>query len=574
MKISGGKEKMLKKLYKLKLAVVLIIFLIGLIITPNITGNIGKNQNIEPLKIQNIIFSNNNYVNSYWKFDDCIGTILSDSAHNYDGIINGATWTTEGYSGCALIFDGIDDYVDLGVHSAEILFNKTDDVIFSFYFNSTGTGYILSATAPWGNNPAFGIELLSNGSLFFNPWTQSCGIKHYSSNSYNDGILHNATYYYNGITTNPTVTLYVDGDLDSSITHWLCGISSNEYSKTKIGRHAYSSTGCFDGLIDEFKIIKYEQGNEQEIPIIDGPIEGDPNIRYNFSFTTFDPEGDDIWLYIDWDDGYPDEWIGPYESGEEVIVKHKWPVDGLYNITAKSKDIWDDSSWSAPYPVRIGNQPPNQTFIIDGPRFGDIEEELTYTIIVEDYEGNDVYYYIEWGDGNITDWFGPYPSGEEVSASNSWDSDGDYNIRARAKDIHDSIGDWSEYYLIRIGDEYPSVPDINGPRIGTTGIKYNYDFRSIDPDGDNVSYDITWGDGTSDNTTFHPSGEKVIVSHSWLEDGEYKIRARAKDIFGACSDWKEITVTMPRDKSISSSPLLRFLKRYTLLNLLFQRLTY
>ncbi|KYK26203.1 hypothetical protein AYK20_03925 [Thermoplasmatales archaeon SG8-52-1] len=550
---------------KKRLVAFLVIFLIGMIITPNISGNIGNIYKIVPGKIQNALLLNNDYVNVYWKFDDCSGTTLSDSAHNYDGIINGATWTTNGYSGCALEFDGVDDYVDLGLHSAEVLFNKTDDLIFTFYFNSTGTGKIFSATAPWGNNPAFSIELLPNGTLFFNPWTQECGIRHFSSNSYNDGIWHNATYYFNGITTNPTVTLYVDGEFDNSVTHWLCGISNDEYSKTKIGRHAHTSTDYFEGFIDEFKIIKYEQGNEQEIPIIDGPMEGNPNTKYNFSFTTFDPEEDNIWLYIDWDDGYPDEWIGPYSSGEEVILKHKWPVDGLYNITAKSKDIWDDSSWSDPYPMRIGNQPPNQTIIIDGPRFGDVDEDLTYTIVAEDYEGNVVYYYIEWDDGTFDDWFGPYPSGEEVAATHSWDSDGDYKIRARAKDTFDSIGDWSEYYHIRIGDEYPSVPDINGPRLGTAGIKYDYGFVSTDLEGDNISYEITWGDGTGENTSFYPSGEEVIASHTWTEEGVYTIRARAQDEFGAFSEWKEISVTMPRNKVISNSLFLRFLEQFSML---------
>ena len=561
-------NSMLKK----SLITIIVIILIGMIITPNISGNIVKINNLNTRQIKSNLFSRDDYVNSYWMFDDCSGDTLTDSAHNYDGTIYGATWTPDGYSDCALIFDGIDDYVDLGPHSAEINFNKTDDVIFSFCFNSTGSGYIFSATAPWGNNPAFDIELLANGTLFFNPWTQSCGIRHFSNNAYNDGVWHHAVYYFNGITTNPTVTLYVDEEFDNSITHWLCGISSDEYSKTKLGRHAHYESGYFDGLIDDFKIIKYEQGDEQGPPIIDGPVEGETNIRYNFSFTTYDPEGDEIWLYIDWDDGNPTEWIGPYDSGEEVIVKHKWLNDGLYNITAKSKDIWDDSKWSEPHTIRIGNQAPNQTLIIDGPRYGDTDEELTYTIVAEDYEGNDVYYYVDWDDGTYDDWFGPYPSDEEVTVSHSWESDGDYNIRARAKDIHDSIGSWSKNYLIRIGDEYPSVPDINGPRVGTTGVKYDYGFVSTDPEGDNISYEITWGDGTNENTTFQPSGYEVMISHTWAEDGVYKIRARAQDEFGAYSDWKEISITMPRNKMMPGQFLMRFLERYPVLNLFFQRL--
>ena len=47
---------------------------------------------------------------------------------------------------------------------------------------------------------------------------------------------------------------------------------------------------------------------------------------------------DDVYLYIDWNDGTVDEWIGPYESGDTIIMKHTWENNGNYNIRAKSKD--------------------------------------------------------------------------------------------------------------------------------------------------------------------------------------------------------------------------------------------
>jgi hypothetical protein len=47
-----------------------------------------------------------------WHFDEGNGTYVNDSTNNrYDGIINGATWTS-GIKGSALYFDGIDDSVD------------------------------------------------------------------------------------------------------------------------------------------------------------------------------------------------------------------------------------------------------------------------------------------------------------------------------------------------------------------------------------------------------------------------------------------------------------------------------
>ena len=549
--------------YKKGLVLGILILFIGTGVIPSISGYTGKMNIQSTNEVPTNFPLNNDYVNSYWKFDDCSGTTLSDSSgHGYDGTIYGATWTTGGYSGCALDFDGVDDYVDLGPHSAEILFNKTDDVIFSFYFKSTGEGIIFSATASWGFNPAFTIELLSNGSLFFNPWTQNCGIKHYSSEGLNDGDWHHAEYYFNGITSNPTVWLYVDGVFNGSVTKWLCGIDSSHYAKTKIGMHAHTSSDYFDGVIDEFKIIKYEQGNEQVPPTIDGPTVGEPNVKYDFTFITEDLEGDNISLYIDWEDDDPDEWIGPYESGEEVIVSHEWDEDGNYSITAKSMDIWDDSTWSDPYVVKIGNQPPYPP-TIDGPTVGDPGEELTYTFVTEDPEGHDIYYYIEWGDGTYDDWFGPFPSGQEVTATHSWDSNGDYDIRARAKDIPGSVGDWSELYQIRIGDEPPDAPDIVGPAGGSAGTSYTYKFTSTDMDGDKISYYIKWGDGAeTDWTAFQASGTFYTESHTWDEQGTYTIEAKAKDTYGAESGWSEYIVTMPRNRVFNLNLLELLLERF------------
>ena len=75
-----------------------------------------------------------------------------------------------------------------------------------------------------------------------------CGIKLYSNGAYNDGDWHHAEYYFNGITSNPTATLYIDNSLDSIVTHWLCEIESDDYAKAKMGMHAHSEKDYFDGF--------------------------------------------------------------------------------------------------------------------------------------------------------------------------------------------------------------------------------------------------------------------------------------------------------------------------------------
>jgi outer membrane protein assembly factor BamB len=82
---------------------------------------------------------------------------------------------------------------------------------------------------------------------------------------------------------------------------------------------------------------------------------------------------------------------------------------------------------------------------IDGPNSGRTETEYDYTLKSTSPIGNDVYYWIEWGDGDKTEWIGPFSSGEEITVSHTWSEDGTYTIKARAKDTDNLWGPWSEF---------------------------------------------------------------------------------------------------------------------------------
>jgi hypothetical protein len=424
---------------------VLFLF-IGATVIPSISGYNKKISIHSVLEGSTSSPVNGDFINSFWRFNECSGSTLGDSSSpSYDGTIYGATWTTSGYSGCALVFDGINDYVDLSSHAAEILFNKTDDIILSFYFKSTGEGLIFSATASWGNNPEFRIELCSNGSILFYKITQMCGIILYSSGSYADGDWHHAEYHYNGITSNPTVTLYVDDVFDCTATHWLCEIEHDDYAKTKFGMHAHYSSDYFDGVIDEFKIIKYENGNEQEPPIIDGPTKGAIGEELTYTFTNQDFEEDDIWIMIDWGDGDITEWIGPIAFDDSISDSHSWTEEGIYCIRTKSMDYWDEGTWSDCFYVTIGNQPPNEPKI-DGPTNGNYGTEYDYTFNATDPDEDSVMYFVDWGDNN-TEWTEYSNSGEEITLKHTWIEEGTYIIKAKAKDVYEAESNWSEFEI-------------------------------------------------------------------------------------------------------------------------------
>jgi len=522
----------------------IIILFVGASVVPSITGLIEKTSN-QLTKPANFPLTNN-YTNAYWKFDEGSGNIAHDSSgHGYDGTIYGATWVPCG-SGYALDFDGIDDYVDLDNHSQNLGFNKTDDLIFSFWFKSSqnNIGRIYSSSSANGYVPEVQIFLAPNGSIAFMLTKPDCGFTLYTDSSYNDYTWHYVEIWYNGITSSPTATIYVDNESEGSITTWVCNTYNWEFLVTKIGRRCNDSTDYFDGTIDEFKIIKYPGGNEQNPPNITGPTNGKIGINYDFTFKAIDPEEDNIWYYIDWGDGTYIDWFGSFPSGQEVTKSHKWLENDTYDIKARSKDVWHYSSWEHHWIV-IGNIPPYAP-TITGPDLGEIGETLSYTFKAIDNDGDQVSYYIDWGDGTITDWTPFQGSGTTYSGSHAWDSADDYNITAKAKDANGKEGDWSVPYPVRIGDQPPDAPTITGPPKGNPGVKYSFTVVTIDPEKDDVWYEIKWGDGTNISWDGpHASGLEQTYSHAWINKETFTIEARAKDKFGKVGNWSQKKIIIP-----------------------------
>jgi hypothetical protein len=83
-------------------------------------------------------------------------------------------------------------------------------------------------------------------------------------------------------------------------------------------------------------------------PTIKGPSIGKAGIKYNYKFTTTDPEENDVFYYILWGDEQNGKWIGQYGSGEEVTLSHIWDYNGRFTIMAKARDTEGAiSEWSS-----------------------------------------------------------------------------------------------------------------------------------------------------------------------------------------------------------------------------------
>ncbi len=100
-------------------------------------------------------------------------------------------------------------------------------------------------------------------------------------------------------------------------------------------------------------------------------------------------------------------------------------------------------------------------------------------------------------------------------------------------------------------NQLPCDPFIEGPRIfkaGEEGV-CTYTFYSTDPDGDDVSYLVDWGDNNTEWTGFCESGVKVSLNITVppLDKGTYDLfKVKAKDVFGAESNWTILEITVPK----------------------------
>jgi hypothetical protein len=174
-----------------------------------------------------------------------------------------------------------------------------------------------------------------------------------------------------------------------------------------------------------------------------GPALGIWHHEYSYSSVATDPDNDQIYYLFDWGDGTNSGWLGPFTSGQTGVGTHTWTELGSYAVRVKARDVWGAGSpWSETLDVTITDNTPPTVPTITGP--GTCHPGTTYLFNLqsEDAQGDEIYYFVDWGDNTTTDWVGPYISGTTVHVNHAWAQRGDYNVRAKAKDTFGSESAW------------------------------------------------------------------------------------------------------------------------------------
>jgi nitroreductase len=92
------------------------------------------------------------------------------------------------------------------------------------------------------------------------------------------------------------------------------------------------------------------------------------------------------------------------------------------------------------------NNPP-LTPTLSGPSSGHKEVLYSYTVTTTDPDTDDVFYFIDWGDGSNSGWVGPFSSGTTATLNHSWSQPGTYTLQAKARDAHSLESGWVSHEM-------------------------------------------------------------------------------------------------------------------------------
>ena len=125
-----------------------------------------------------------------------------------------------------------------------------------------------------------------------------------------------------------------------------------------------------------------------------------------------------------------------------------------------------------------------------------------------------------------------------------------------------SIVENTTHDFVLTSNHPPNKPEITGPVLIHSPGPHEYTFKAIDPDGDDLFYEINWDDGTYEEWFGpYPSGKEITRNHTFILLLHKQVGIRAKDIHGAIGEWTNLTIVISRTQQMTNPLILRFFER-------------
>ncbi len=263
----------------------------------------------------------------------------------------------------------------------------------------------------------------------------------------------------------------------------------------------------------------------------------------------------DLQYQFIWGDGTASDW------SVALSASHSWTAGGTYSVTVQARcaehnDVHSlltagfEVTVAGPEAVSTPNQP-------EGPTTGETMTTLIYHITgAESSYGHPLYYRMDDGAGNISNWQGGTAQGV------FWNTPGTYEVKVQAvcQNHPDVLSAWSEALSVTVTNPAEIV--------GSPSISYSLTIGGINEDFDfNIQYVVSnlmhplevqfdWDDG-SFSDWIPTVTNSATGTHSWTTGGTYQVKTMARCIEHptAVSGWTTFPDLVLAEVEIINTPI-------------------
>ena len=127
---------------------------------------------------------------------------------------------------------------------------------------------------------------------------------------------------------------------------------------------------------------------------------------------------------------------------ERVNASYHEELQGTDGTEVINGQLW----WYSPIiHVTFSGEPPAKPATPTGETKGKPGTPYLYRTSTTDPDENETLFYMwDWGDGNVSDWTGPFANGAIATGKHTWQAKGTYPVKVQARDKDGLLSEWSD----------------------------------------------------------------------------------------------------------------------------------
>ncbi len=243
-------------------------------------------------------------------------------------------------------------------------------------------------------------------------------------------------------------------------------------------------------------------------------------------------------------------WSKVGDATYKMVVSHTYGDYRTYTVKLKVKDVWlkESNLKTKLVTIKKSNYKPLVKLEEISPNPAEPGERIVFKVKGIDPDGRVVEYYWDFGDGK------KLRGANLTRVTHAYSKSGTYVVKIKVKDDKGAYSDVAtqEVYVRsqtkpKPKNRPPVVISVRfTPLEPSVGKSVSFRATASDPDGDKLSFQWDFGDGTV--KTAGPQ-----ISHIYRKEGAYTVKVRAKDSKGAFSSAYTVSISVKGNKPPQAS---------------------